>query len=95
MLRAAIALLLIAIIAAVLGFGGIAGTATGMARIVFLVAIVLAVVSFIVGRHGSAAVALVLALTVPGMARADEAVSSVELAFLGGATASARASAWT
>ena len=39
----------IAIIAAVLGFGGIAGTAIGIAEMIFYVAIVLFVISAVVG----------------------------------------------
>jgi uncharacterized membrane protein YtjA (UPF0391 family) len=44
-----VTLLIIALIAALLGFGGIAGTAVGLAKIVFLVAMVLLVVSLIFG----------------------------------------------
>ncbi|NDV86375.1 DUF1328 domain-containing protein [Aurantimonas aggregata] len=46
----AITFLIIALIAAVLGFGGIAGTAVGIAKIIFFVAIVLFVLSLIFGR---------------------------------------------
>lgn len=46
----AITFLVIALIAAVLGFGGIAGTAVGIAKIIFFVAIVLFVASLIFGR---------------------------------------------
>ena len=46
----AITFLIIALIAAVLGFGGIAGTAVGIAKIIF-VAIVLFVISLIFGRR--------------------------------------------
>jgi uncharacterized membrane protein YtjA (UPF0391 family) len=49
-LRWAITFLIIAIIAAVLGFGCIAGTATGIAKILFLVFLVLFVVSLVMGR---------------------------------------------
>jgi uncharacterized membrane protein YtjA (UPF0391 family) len=45
----AITFLVIALIAAVLGFGGIADFAVDLARIVFFVAIVLLVISLIVG----------------------------------------------
>jgi uncharacterized membrane protein YtjA (UPF0391 family) len=45
-----IALFIIAIIAAVLGFGGIAASAAGIAQVVFWVALVLAVIGFFVGR---------------------------------------------
>ncbi|KAB0784091.1 DUF1328 domain-containing protein, partial [Pseudomonas aeruginosa] len=40
-----------AIIAAVLGFGGIAGAATGIAKILFVLFLVLFVVSFFFGRR--------------------------------------------
>jgi uncharacterized membrane protein YtjA (UPF0391 family) len=49
MLHLVITLLVIGLIAALLGFGGIAGTAVGLAKIVFLVAMVLLVVSLIFG----------------------------------------------
>jgi uncharacterized membrane protein YtjA (UPF0391 family) len=45
----AITFLIIALIAAVLGFGGIAGTAMSIAQMIFYVAIVLFVISAIVG----------------------------------------------
>lgn len=52
MLRAAIAFLVIAIIAAVLGFGGIAGTSAGIAKMLALIFVVLFVVSFVLnGRR--------------------------------------------
>jgi uncharacterized membrane protein YtjA (UPF0391 family) len=47
LLHWAIMFLIVAIVAALLGFGFIAGTAMEAARIVFWVAIVLAVISFI------------------------------------------------
>jgi uncharacterized membrane protein YtjA (UPF0391 family) len=47
MLRLTVTLLVIALIAAVLGFGGLAGTAVGFARIAFFVFIILALVSFL------------------------------------------------
>ena len=50
MLNWAITFLVIALIAAVFGFGGIAGTAAGMAKILFFVFIILFLVSFIVPR---------------------------------------------
>jgi uncharacterized membrane protein YtjA (UPF0391 family) len=43
----ALILLVVAIVAAVFGFGGVAGTAMGGAQILFWVAIVLAVVAFV------------------------------------------------
>ncbi len=51
MLGWAITFLVIALIAALLGFGGIAGTAVGIAKIIFFVAIVLFVLSLIFGRR--------------------------------------------
>ena len=47
----AITFLVVALIAAVLGFGGLAGTAVGIAKIIFFVAIVLFVLSLIFGRR--------------------------------------------
>jgi len=52
MLSWAITFLIIAIIAAVLGFGGIAGTATGIAKILFIVSMVMFIASFYFGRRG-------------------------------------------
>lgn len=49
MISWAITFLIIALIAAALGFGGIAGTAVGIAKIIFFVAIVLFLISAIVG----------------------------------------------
>lgn len=49
MISWAITFLVIALIAAVLGFGGIAGTAVGIAKIIFFVAIVLFLISAIFG----------------------------------------------
>jgi uncharacterized membrane protein YtjA (UPF0391 family) len=49
MLNWAIAFLVIALIAAVLGFGGIAGVAVSLAKIVFFVAIVLFLISLVYG----------------------------------------------
>ncbi len=48
MLRWAIAFLIIALIAGVLGFGGVAGTASGIASTLFWVFVVLFVISLIV-----------------------------------------------
>lgn len=45
MLSWAIFFLVVALVAAVLGFGGIAGTAIGIAKIIFIVAIVLFLIS--------------------------------------------------
>jgi uncharacterized membrane protein YtjA (UPF0391 family) len=47
MLGWAITFLVIALIAAALGFGGIAGAATNIAYVVFVVAIILAVIAFL------------------------------------------------
>ncbi len=51
MLNWAISFFVIAIIAAVLGFTSIAGSAIDIAKILFFVFLVLAVVSFIFGRR--------------------------------------------
>lgn len=48
MLNWAISFLVIAIIAAVFGFGGIAATAVDMARVVFFIFLVLFLVSFLI-----------------------------------------------
>ena len=50
MLQLAITCLVIALIAFVLGFGGIAGSFIGVAKILFIVFLVLAVLSFLGGR---------------------------------------------
>lgn len=50
MLHYSLMFLLVAVIAAVFGFGGIAGDAAWIAKILFVVALVLWVVSFISGR---------------------------------------------
>jgi uncharacterized membrane protein YtjA (UPF0391 family) len=49
MVGLALTLLIIALVAAVLGFGGIAGTAVGLAKIVFFVAILLFLISLLFG----------------------------------------------
>jgi uncharacterized membrane protein YtjA (UPF0391 family) len=49
MLGLVVTLLIVALIAAVLGFGGIAGAAVGIAKIVFFVAIVLFLISLLAG----------------------------------------------
>ena len=51
MLSWAVTFLIIAIIAAILGFGGIAGTAIGIAKILFFVFLVLFVVALLFGRR--------------------------------------------
>lgn len=48
----AITFLIIAIIAAVLGFGSIAGASIEMAKIAFFIAIILAVIFWFLGRRG-------------------------------------------
>ncbi|MFY8200767.1 MAG: DUF1328 domain-containing protein [Pirellula staleyi] len=53
MLSWALTFLVVAIIAAVLGFGVIAGTAASIAQVLFFVFLVLFVVSLFVGRRGS------------------------------------------
>ena len=49
MLQLAVTCLIIALIAAVLGFGGIAGSFIGAAKLLFVVFLILAVLSFLVG----------------------------------------------
>jgi uncharacterized membrane protein YtjA (UPF0391 family) len=49
MMQLVITLLIIALIAGLLGFGGIAGTAVGLAKIIFFVALVLFLVSLVFG----------------------------------------------
>ena len=58
MLGWALTFLVIALIAAVLGFGGLAGTAVGIAKILFFVFIVLFLLSLIagLGRRGGTAI---------------------------------------
>lgn len=50
MLRYAVIFFVIALIAAALGFGGIAGSAAGIAKILFYAFLILSVLSFIFGR---------------------------------------------
>jgi uncharacterized membrane protein YtjA (UPF0391 family) len=52
MIQLAIACLVIALIAALLGFGGIAGSFVGVAQIVFVVFLIVAVLSFLGGGFG-------------------------------------------
>jgi uncharacterized membrane protein YtjA (UPF0391 family) len=47
----AIAFFVIALIAAVFGFFGLAASAAGIAKIVFFVALIMALVSFVTGRR--------------------------------------------
>jgi uncharacterized membrane protein YtjA (UPF0391 family) len=51
MISWAVTFLIIAIIAAVLGFSGIAGTAVNIAWILFVVGLILAIVLFVAGRR--------------------------------------------
>ena len=51
MISWAVTFLIIAIIAAVLGFSGIAGTATSIAWILFVVGLILAVFFFVTGKR--------------------------------------------
>lgn len=50
MLRWSITFFIVAIIAAILGFGGIAGAAVGIAKIFFFVFLALFVISLIMGK---------------------------------------------
>ena len=50
MLHYAVTFFIIALVAAILGFGGIAGSAIEIAKILFLVFLVLSIVVFIFGR---------------------------------------------
>ena len=52
MLNYAITFFIIAIGAAVLGFSGIAGSAAGIAQVLFFIFLVIAVISFLTGRRG-------------------------------------------
>ena len=54
MLNWAVTFFIIAIVAAVLGFTSIAGSAIDIAKILFVVFLILAIVSFIFGRRVSA-----------------------------------------
>jgi uncharacterized membrane protein YtjA (UPF0391 family) len=51
MLNWALTFFVVAVIAAVLGFGGIAAEATGIAKILFFVFLILAIFSFLTGRR--------------------------------------------
>jgi len=51
MLHYAVVFFVVALIAALLGFGGIAGTATGIAQILFVVFLVASLVSWLMGRR--------------------------------------------
>jgi uncharacterized membrane protein YtjA (UPF0391 family) len=47
----AIAFFVIALIAAVFGFFGLAASAVGIAKIIFVVALIMALISFVAGRR--------------------------------------------
>lgn len=51
MLKWTVIFLVVALVAAVLGFGGIAGAATGIAKVLFFAFLVLAVLSLAAGRR--------------------------------------------
>lgn len=51
MINLAITFLVLAIIAALLGFSGIAGTATQIAWILFVVGLVLSIIFYVIGRR--------------------------------------------
>jgi uncharacterized membrane protein YtjA (UPF0391 family) len=53
MLRWALIFFVVAIVAAIFGFGGIAGDAAWIGKILLLVFLVLAVISLVMGRRGS------------------------------------------
>lgn len=55
MLGWALTFLIIALIAGVLGFGVVAGTAASIAKILFLVFLVLFIVGLVLGRRGPVA----------------------------------------
>ena len=49
MLHYAVVFLVVALIAAVFGFGGIAASAVGIAKVLFVVFLIMAVVTFLLG----------------------------------------------
>ncbi|MFS0727073.1 DUF1328 domain-containing protein [Paenibacillus sp. 1P07SE] len=53
MLRWAAIFFIIAIVAAIFGFGGIVDAAAGVAKVLFFIFLILFVVSLITGRRGS------------------------------------------
>jgi uncharacterized membrane protein YtjA (UPF0391 family) len=53
MLGWAVTFLVIALVAAVFGFGGIAAASAGIAKVLFFVFLVICVVFFLLGRRGS------------------------------------------
>jgi uncharacterized membrane protein YtjA (UPF0391 family) len=54
MLRYALIFLVVAVIAAVFGFGGVAGDAAWIAKVLLVVFLLLAAVSFVLGQKGPA-----------------------------------------
>jgi uncharacterized membrane protein YtjA (UPF0391 family) len=50
----AFAFFIIALVAAVFGFFGLAASAVGIAKIIFVVALIMAIISFAVGRRPAA-----------------------------------------
>lgn len=56
MVQWAITFFVIALLAAVMGFGGIAGEAAWIGKVLLVVFLILAVVSMLAGRRGPAAV---------------------------------------
>jgi uncharacterized membrane protein YtjA (UPF0391 family) len=50
MLHYAVVFFVIALVAALFGFGGIAASAVGIAKVLFVIFLVLAIVSFLVGQ---------------------------------------------
>jgi len=50
MLRWSLIFLVVALIAAVLGFGGIAGTSVGIAKVLFFVFLIVAAVTFLMNQ---------------------------------------------
>ena len=48
----AIAFFVIALLTAIFGFTGLAASAAGIAKIIFIVALILAIISFVAGRRG-------------------------------------------
>jgi uncharacterized membrane protein YtjA (UPF0391 family) len=53
MLHWAIVFFVVALVAALFGFGGIAASAVGIAKVLFFLFLVLAVVAFLFGRRAS------------------------------------------
>jgi uncharacterized membrane protein YtjA (UPF0391 family) len=52
MLYWAVVFFIVALVAAFFGFGGVAGTATGIAKLLFIGFLILAVISLVFGRRG-------------------------------------------